>query len=82
MSEDLRIVSDPAQGQGASQRATRADAFTGYRAGQEAGSRARVSVPMDGPEVRRAVDKLNRVLDSGRPLRPDVPRGFYLNLRV
>ncbi|MAF47856.1 MAG: hypothetical protein QGH73_05410 [Rhodospirillales bacterium] len=74
MSEDLRIVSDPAQGQGASQRAARADAFTGYR--------ARVSVPMDGPEVRRAVDKLNRVLDSGRPLRHDVPRGFYLNLRV
>jgi hypothetical protein len=37
---------------------------------------------MDGPEVRRAVDKLNRVLDSGRPLRHDVPRGFYLNLRV
>jgi hypothetical protein len=41
---------------------------------------------MDEPAFRRALDKLNHSLDKaaarGTPLRDDVPRGFYLNIRV
>jgi hypothetical protein len=38
--------------------------------------------PMANDEFQRAVDKLNRTLDSGVDLRTNVPRGFYLNIRV
>ena len=62
--------------------AARSEAFSGYRAGQEPGSRAWVSAPMAGAEFRHALVKLTQVMETGQPLRHDVPRGFYLNLRV
>jgi len=58
------------------------EAFSGYRAGQEPGGRARVSAPMAGAEFQNALAKLTRAMESGQPLRHDVPRGFYLNLQV
>ena len=82
MSEHMRIESGAAPPAAANPGAPRGDAISGYRAGQEAASRARVSVPMDGTEFRSALEKLTRVMDAGRPLRHAVPRGFYLNLRV
>jgi hypothetical protein len=62
--------------------ASRTEAFSGYRAGQEAAGSARVSAPMDGADFQNALNKLTRVMDAGKPLRHDVPRGFYLNLRI
>ena len=38
--------------------------------------------PMANDEVQRAIAKLNRTLDAGTELRTNVPRGFYLNIRV
>jgi len=32
--------------------------------------------------VRAALIRLDRLLSTGKPLREDVPRGFYLNIRV
>ncbi len=34
------------------------------------------------PEEREGLTRLNRILGQDRPLRRDVPRGFYLNIRV
>ena len=34
------------------------------------------------PEERDGLTRLNRILGQDRPLRRDVPRGFYLNIRV
>ncbi len=39
------------------------------------------SQPMNTQEFQRAVTRMNQKLDSGQP-RQDVPRGFYLNIRV
>ena len=36
----------------------------------------------DSPELQKAVGKLRRTLVSGEPLRPDVPRGYYLNFTI
>jgi len=33
-------------------------------------------------EEREGLTRLNRILGQDRPLRRDVPRGFYLNIRV
>jgi hypothetical protein len=39
------------------------------------------SQPMSTQEFQRAVTRMNQKLDTGQP-RQDVPRGFYLNVRV
>lgn len=78
----MRIDSSAAPNAVGGPGASRAEAFSGYRAGQEAAGSARVSAPMDGTEFQNALKKLIRVMDAGKPLRHDVPRGFYLNLRV
>ena len=82
MSEHMRIESSAASNSVGDPGASRAEAFSGYRAGQEAAGSARVSAPMGGPEFQNALKKLTRVIDADKPLRHDVPRGFYLNLRV
>jgi len=33
-------------------------------------------------EETKAFDRLNKLLDSDQPIRGDVPRGFYFNVRV
>ena len=60
----------------------RKQALSGYEASKEVDRQARITKPMDEPAFRRALAKLDQTLDSDRPFREDVPRGFYLNIRV
>ena len=34
------------------------------------------------PEERDGLRRLNQILDQDRPLRDNVPRGFYLNIKI
>ena len=43
---------------------------------------ARASEPMSDNEFRIAIERLKMKLSSEQSLRHDVPRGYYLNLRV
>ena len=43
---------------------------------------AKASEPMSDPEFRVAIERLKMKLSSEQSLRHDVPRGYYLNLRV
>ena len=60
----------------------RQQALSGYQASREGGKIVRITEPMDDPEFKIAVARLNKNLSSGRPLRHDVPRGYYLNVRI
>ena len=42
----------------------------------------KASEPMSDPEFRVAIERLKMKLSSEQSLRQDVPRGYYLNLRV
>ena len=53
-----------------------------YKDAREVEIRAAVSRPDESPEQKAALSRLGRILDSGRPLKRDVPRGFYLNIRI
>lgn len=53
-----------------------------FATAREARAYASVSREGDSPENRKALQRLDRMLGSGRPLREDVPRGYYLNIRV
>lgn len=57
-------------------------ASSGYRAAREVEQRAAITRHDYEPAFLRAVDRLNKLLDSGKPLRDDVPRGFHLNIQV
>ncbi len=57
-------------------------ATSGYRMAREVEQRAAVTRRSDEPAFMRAVDRLNRILEAGKPLRDDVPRGFHLNIQV
>lgn len=57
-------------------------AYKGYLDQEEVSFRARVSNMEESPENIRSLIRLKRTFDSGQPLRGDVPRGYYLNLRV
>jgi hypothetical protein len=75
MADNVRIS------QQSQQLALRGPSAPGYgRQGQAA--QTTPSQPMANDEFQRAVAKLNRTLDSGVELRTNVPRGFYLNIRV
>ena len=54
----------------------------GYRESRNVEIRAAATRPEDPPRVRAALIRFDRLLSSGKPLREDVPRGFYLNIRV
>ena len=43
---------------------------------------AKASEPMNDAEFRVAIERLRMKLSSEQTLRHDVPRGYYLNLRV
>ena len=60
----------------------RKQALSGYEASKEVDRQARITKPMDEPAFRRALARLDQTLDADKPLRDDVPRGFYLNIRV
>ena len=36
----------------------------------------------DPPDVQRALERLDRIVQAGRPLKGNVPRGYYLNIRI
>ena len=61
---------------------TRQQALSRYEASKDVDRQAKITKPMDEPVFRRAVDKLNERMSVNKPLRDDVPRGFYLNVRV
>ncbi len=54
----------------------------GYDASHEVKVRAAVGRHSDSPEERKALSRLARVLAESEPPATDVPRGFYLNIRV
>lgn len=54
----------------------------GYREVSEVRMRAALTRSNPNDEAGRAMARLARTLDAGQPLRTDVPRGFYLNIRV
>ena len=54
----------------------------GYQEGDAVKVRASVSREGDTNETRSALSRLDRHLSQGQPLRGDVPRGYYLNIRV
>ncbi len=54
----------------------------GYQAAREVRVRAAVTRTSENPLQRKAVSRLDRLLDANRPLRKDVPRGFYINIQV
>ena len=49
---------------------------------REVKSRAAVSGQNQSTEERNNLRRLNSVLSHERPLREDVPRGYYLNIKV
>lgn len=53
-----------------------------YQSGRDVKARASVFRELDSDENRSALSRLDRFLSQGTPLRDDVPRGFYLNIRV
>lgn len=53
-----------------------------YREGLEVRARASVSDNKDSPATKRALGRLARLLATTKSPRADVPRGFYLNIRV
>ena len=55
---------------------------SGYQAAREVRVLAAVSRNSQTPHEQRALSRLDRILEGDRPLRDDVPRGFYLNIRV
>ncbi|MCB2102304.1 MAG: hypothetical protein KDE22_15615 [Rhodobacterales bacterium] len=54
----------------------------GYQAAREVNFRAAVSREGETTRNRAALDRLDRLLASGQPLDPNVPRGHYLNIRI
>jgi hypothetical protein len=82
MSDPVRISAQSAQQPAILQSTRRADALGGYGSANEVARQAAMTQPMNGDEFQRAVGRLNKVLDANAPLRQDVPRGFYLNIRV
>ena len=81
MANDFRVAAatvQPLKHSGQS----RKQALSGYEASKEVDRQARITKPMDEPAFRRALAKLDQTLDADKPFRGDVPRGFYLNIRV
>lgn len=54
----------------------------GYAQADDVTRRARVMNDVETPENLASLRRLNRALSSDQPLRGDVPRGYYLNIRV
>ncbi len=58
------------------------DKPTDFRAELSSPRRNSQSEPMGNKELNLALEKLNYNLSSGKALREDMPRGFYLNVRI
>jgi len=57
---------------------------SGYQSdsAREVKSRAAITVPNQSAEERNNLRRLNAALANERPLREDVPRGYYLNIKA
>ena len=53
-----------------------------FRAELPLANRNRQSEPMGNKELDLAIKKLDHNLSSDKALREDMPRGFYLNVRI
>ena len=53
-----------------------------FQMSRDAESAHRVSEPMSDSEFKIALERLSNSLASEKPFRRDVPRGFYLNIRI
>ena len=60
----------------------RAKAPKGYALADEVSRRANVMSDQEHPQNEASRKRLKTALESGQPLRGDVPRGFYLNLII
>lgn len=69
----------PAQSSSVSQAATQRAA---YADAGDVSRRANVLNSAESPENLASLNRLDRALSSDQPLRGDVPRGFYLNIKV
>jgi hypothetical protein len=54
----------------------------GYRASRDVRTRAAVSRSEETAHNRKALKRLDLILKTGRPLKDEVPRGYYLDLRI
>jgi len=54
----------------------------GYSTAEQVRNRAAVTNSNETPHERRALSRLNKVMDSVNTPRGDVPRGFYLDIKV
>jgi hypothetical protein len=54
----------------------------GYSSAEQVRNRAAVSNPNESPHERKALTRLNKVMDNANMPRPDVPRGYYLDIKV
>ena len=54
----------------------------GYRASRDVRTRAAVTRSEETAHNRQALERLDLILKTGRPLKDEVPRGYYLDLKV
>jgi hypothetical protein len=54
----------------------------GYSIAEQVRNRAAVTNPNETPHERRALGRLDKVLANVNPPRADVPRGYYLDIKV
>ena len=54
----------------------------GYSSAEQVRNRAAVTNSNETPHERRALNRLDKVLDNVTVPRPDVPRGYYLDIKV
>lgn len=54
----------------------------GYSSAEQVRNRAAVTNSNETPHERRALNRLDKVLDNVATPRPDVPRGYYLDIKV
>jgi len=54
----------------------------GYSGAEQVRNRAAVSNPNETPHERRALNRLGKVMENVNQPRADVPRGYYLDIKV
>ena len=55
---------------------------SGYFSAEQVRNRAAVTNSNETPHERRALVRLDKVLDNDTAPRPDVPKGYYLDIKV
>ena len=77
-----RTAQRPAQQTGDAEESSAPPPPKGYREVGDVERRAGVMNTAESPENIASLGRLDRALGSGQPLRGDVPRGYYLSLKV